>query len=93
MPWFRNHYVCFACEGHWLAEHAEAVAADCPFCRVYDVVPYKSDDWSDSAELATSRMVEDLRSVVRSVKRMTNKKPAKHPVKNAPRTTALRRAG
>jgi hypothetical protein len=42
MAWFRNHYVCLACEGHWLAEHAEAIEADCPFCRAYDVAPYKS---------------------------------------------------
>lgn len=46
MPWFRNHYVCFACEAHWLAERAAAEHADCPQCRAYDVAPYKSDDWS-----------------------------------------------
>jgi hypothetical protein len=46
MPWFRNHYVCIACDGHWLAEHAQAqdADADCPFCRAYGVTPYKSDD-------------------------------------------------
>jgi hypothetical protein len=46
MPWFRNHYVCEACDGHWIAEHTEVIEAHCPFCRVYDVAPYKSDDWS-----------------------------------------------
>ena len=46
MPWFRNHYVCIACEGHWLAEAAAAQDGDCPFCRAYDVTPYKSDDWT-----------------------------------------------
>ena len=46
MPWFRNHYVCTACAGHWLAERAEKHDDDCPFCRAYDVAPYKSDDWS-----------------------------------------------
>lgn len=46
MPWFRNHYVCTACQGHWLAEHAERQESDCPHCRAYDVAPYKSDDWS-----------------------------------------------
>ena len=44
MTWFRNHYVCTVCEGHWLAEAAEALEADCPHCRAYDVVPYRSDD-------------------------------------------------
>lgn len=44
MAWFRNHYVCTACEGHWIAESAEAIEAHCPHCRVYDVVPYRSDD-------------------------------------------------
>ena len=44
MTWFRNHYVCTVCEGHWLAEAAEVQDADCPHCRAYDVVPYRSDD-------------------------------------------------
>jgi hypothetical protein len=44
MAWFRNHYVCLACEGHWLAERSAAIEDDCPFCRAYDVAPYKSDD-------------------------------------------------
>jgi len=44
MTWFRNHYVCVSCEGHWLAEAAEAQDADCPHCRAYDVVPYRSDN-------------------------------------------------
>ena len=46
MPWFRNHYICTLCEGHWLAELAEPHESDCPHCRAYDVAPYKSDDWS-----------------------------------------------
>ncbi len=46
MPWFRNHYICTVCEGHWLAEHSEAMEADCPHCRALDVSPYKSDDRS-----------------------------------------------
>jgi hypothetical protein len=50
MAWFRNHYVCIACQGHWIAEHAEAIEQDCLFCRAYDVAPYKSDDWSGIVE-------------------------------------------
>ncbi len=50
MAWFRNHYVCTACEAHWLAERPAAVEDDCPFCRAYDVVPYKSDDWTRVVE-------------------------------------------
>jgi hypothetical protein len=50
MPWFRNHYVCIACEGHWLAEAAAAQDDDCPFCRAYDVTPYRSDDWTRIVE-------------------------------------------
>ncbi|MDO8876062.1 MAG: hypothetical protein Q8M24_02640 [Pseudolabrys sp.] len=46
MPWFRNHYVCKVCGGHWLAEGAESQEADCPHCRAYGVMPYKSDDWT-----------------------------------------------
>ena len=46
MAWFRNHYVCSACEGHWIAEATEAIDAHCPHCRVYDVTPYRSDDLS-----------------------------------------------
>ena len=46
MPWFRNHYICTVCQGHWLAEHAEQQESDCPHCRAYDIAPYKSDDWS-----------------------------------------------
>jgi hypothetical protein len=46
MAWFRNHYVCIACQGHWVAEHAATLEDDCPFCRAYDVAPYKSDDWT-----------------------------------------------
>jgi hypothetical protein len=44
MSWFRNQYVCEACNGHWIAEHTEAIEAHCPHCRAYDVVPYRSDD-------------------------------------------------
>ena len=44
MAWFRNHYVCTACEGHWIAESAEALEEHCPHCRAYDVTPYRSDD-------------------------------------------------
>lgn len=44
MAWFRNHYVCTACEGHWIAEGVEVLDAHCPHCRAYDVTPYRSDD-------------------------------------------------
>ena len=44
MSWFRNQYVCEACDGHWIAEHTEVIEAHCPHCRAYDVVPYRSDD-------------------------------------------------
>jgi len=44
MAWFRNHYVCTACDGHWIAESAEALEEHCPHCRAYDVSPYRSDD-------------------------------------------------
>ncbi len=46
MPWFRHHYSCAHCDGHWLAESAQAVEADCPICGVRDIFPYKSDDWT-----------------------------------------------
>ncbi|MEI9803233.1 MAG: hypothetical protein WDN48_00710 [Pseudolabrys sp.] len=46
MAWFRNHYVCIACQGHWVAELVAAHEDNCPFCRAYDVAPYKSDDWT-----------------------------------------------
>ncbi|MBS0249225.1 MAG: hypothetical protein JSR61_21630 [Proteobacteria bacterium] len=57
MPWFRNHYVCTACEGHWLAEAAEAEAADCPHCRSFDVAPYRSEDFSRVIERDGTRFV------------------------------------
>lgn len=57
MPWFRNHYVCVACEGHWIAEHVEAREDHCPFCRAYEVAPYKSDDWSVVVEPADDGFV------------------------------------
>jgi hypothetical protein len=44
MALFRNHYVCAACDGHWIAESVEVLEVDCPHCRVYDVAPYRSDD-------------------------------------------------
>ena len=28
MAWFRNHYVCNACEAHWLAERAEEISVE-----------------------------------------------------------------
>lgn len=46
MAWFRNHYVCLACDGHWIAEGTEIADADCPHCRAYDVTAYRSDDLS-----------------------------------------------
>jgi len=44
MPWFRHHYSCETCDGHWLAEAAFVVEGDCPFCGARDSFPYKSDD-------------------------------------------------
>lgn len=44
MAWFRNHYLCSACEGHWIAECVEVQDEHCPHCRAYDVVAYRSDD-------------------------------------------------
>jgi hypothetical protein len=44
MAWFRNHYVCAACEGHWILECVEVQDEHCPHCRAYDVTPYRSDD-------------------------------------------------
>ncbi len=46
MPWYRHHYTCEGCDGHWLAEAAILIQADCPFCDVGDIFPYKSDDWT-----------------------------------------------
>ena len=46
MAWFRNHDVCIACDGHWIAEGSEVAEADCPHCRAYDVTAYRSDDLS-----------------------------------------------
>lgn len=46
MAWFRNHYVCLVCDGHWIAEGTEIADADCPHCRAYDVTAYRSDDLS-----------------------------------------------
>ncbi len=44
MAWFRNHFICTACEGHWLIECVEVQDEHCPHCRAYDVTPYRSDD-------------------------------------------------
>ena len=44
MAWFRNHYLCSACEGHWIAECVEVQDEHCPHCRAYDVVAYRSDN-------------------------------------------------
>ena len=44
MAWFRNHYVCSACEGHWILECVAVQDEHCPHCRAYDVTPYRSDD-------------------------------------------------
>lgn len=44
MAWFRNHYVCTNCEGHWVAEQAAAHTDECPYCSAHDTAPYKSDD-------------------------------------------------
>jgi hypothetical protein len=62
MAWFRNHYVCLACEGHWIAEGDEVLEADCPHCRAYDVAPYRSDDLAVTALKAVAvkmRRAED----------------------------------
>lgn len=50
MPWFRNHYLCTVCQGHWLAEDAEPRESDCPHCRAFDIASYKSDDWTRVVE-------------------------------------------
>jgi len=59
MPWFRHHYHCEACAGSWLAEAEVIVEADCPFCRAYDVAPYRSEDRADAAVLR--RMAASMR--------------------------------
>lgn len=53
MAWFRNHYVCTACDGHWIAEGVEALDTDCPHCHAYDVAPYRSDDLTAVAAAQT----------------------------------------
>jgi hypothetical protein len=40
----RLHYYCDSCDGTWLAEAEVMVEADCLFCGVRDVFPYKSDN-------------------------------------------------
>jgi len=57
MPWFRNHYICTVCEGHWHAEAAEAEDAHCIHCRAYDVAPYRSDDVSRVIDRDGARFV------------------------------------
>lgn len=57
MPWFRNHYVCHVCEGHWHAEHAEMQDANCPHCRTFGVTAYRSEDWSRVIDRAGDRFV------------------------------------
>jgi hypothetical protein len=55
MAWFRHHFSCEACAGHWLAEAERAIEADCPLCGARDVAPYKSDDRSFVVEAAGAR--------------------------------------
>jgi len=57
MPWFRNHYACTVCEGHWHAEAAEAESVHCVHCRAYDVAPYRSDDFSRVIDRDGARFV------------------------------------
>jgi hypothetical protein len=71
MAWFRNHYVCTACEGHWILECVEVQDQHCPHCRAYDVVPYRSDDMAardlainDLAIIVTTPEVTDKELVV-----------------------------
>jgi hypothetical protein len=70
MAWFRNHYLCTACEGHWIAEHVEVLDAHCPHCRAYDVTPYRSDDLTVIALKAVAvKMRRADNSPVRSTRR------------------------
>ena len=57
MPWFRNHYVCTVCEGHWHAEAAEPESVHCVHCRAYDVSPYRSDDFTRVIDRDGARFV------------------------------------
>ena len=66
MAWFRNHYICTACEGHWLIECVEVQDEHCPHCRAYDVTPYRSDDLTVIA----------LKTVAATMRRADNRKPA-----------------
>lgn len=44
MAWFRHHFCCETCDGHWLVHGAGPREDDCPFCGARDLFPYRSDD-------------------------------------------------
>lgn len=67
MAWFRNHYYCEACDGTWLAEAELVIEADCPFCDVRDVFPYKND--GQVAGLDAPSMARRLASTMRKAVR------------------------
>jgi hypothetical protein len=72
MAWFRNHYVCLACDGHWIAESVEVLEADCPHCRAYDVTPYRSDDMAVTAAQPSvaKELVATLRATAEKMRGM-----------------------
>jgi hypothetical protein len=75
MAWFRNHYVCIACDGHWIAEGTEVIEADCPHCHAYDVVAYRHDDLSVvTAEAGTEKaLVAALKATAEKMRGMADK--------------------
>lgn len=86
MAWFRNHYVCLACDGHWIAEGVEvAEEADCPHCRAYDVTAYRSDDLSAAVAKGSveKELIATLKATAEKMRTMMDEKavPKARPIR------------
>ncbi|HEY4142723.1 MAG TPA: hypothetical protein VGM57_14985 [Pseudolabrys sp.] len=72
MALFRNHYVCAACNGHWIAESAEVLDIDCPHCRAYDVTAYRSDNLTAAPASIEKDLVAALNATAEKMRAMAN---------------------
>jgi hypothetical protein len=72
MALFRNHYVCAACDGHWIAESAEVLDIDCPHCRAYDVTAYRSDNLTAAPTSIEKDLVAVLNATAEKMRAMAS---------------------
>jgi hypothetical protein len=57
MAWFRNQYLCNACNCNWQDEWSATCDDDCPYCGTRHMAPYDSVDLTEIIEESNGKFL------------------------------------